>query len=72
MQGNEFLSSHKKTVLFCVFTLILLSNKIQFEFEYLHTFNIFCMKIIKIDIEYINVNILQKSQFGEFSLWLSL
>ena len=71
MQGNEFLSSHKK-ILFCVFTLILLSNKIQFEFEYLHTFNIFCIKIIKIGIEYINVNILQKSQFGEFSLWLSL
>ena len=59
-----YLLSHKKAVVFYAFMHVLLKNNIQVEFEYLHSFNLFCVSSFNIDIEYINGSILGKPKFG--------
>ena len=56
--------SNKKAVVFSAFMHVLLKINIEMEFEYLHSFNLFCVSSFNIDIEYINGSILRKSKFG--------
>ena len=46
--------SHKETVVFCVLIHVLRSNNIQFEYEDIHSFKLYCMSSLNIDMEYIN------------------
>ena len=56
-----YLLSHRKAVVFCAFMHVSLKNNIQVEFEYLHSFNLFCMNSLNINIEYVNGIIFRKS-----------
>ena len=56
-----YLLSQRKAVVFCAFMHVSLKSNIQMELEYLHSFNLFCMNSLNINIEYINGTILRKS-----------